>query len=127
MTITGLRVLSSLRQRGAPHGVAVSEEGSVATIKTTSAAQAAAFWADLTPKERQVGISMARGWTNSEISYRLELSPKTVDTRISAIYEKLPEIPGVHRRAHAVLLIRSAIGGGPLELDHTSADGVSGS
>ena len=70
---------------------------------------------------------MARGWTNSEISYRLELSPKTVDTRISAIYEKLPEIPGVHRRVHAVLLIRSAIGGGPLELDHTSADGVSGS
>ena len=82
----------------------------MATTETTSAAQAAAFWPDLTPKERQVGISMARGWTNSEIAYRLELSPKTVDTRISAIYEKLPEILGVHRRVQAVLLIRSVIG-----------------
>ena len=78
--------------------------------ETTSATQALAFWTDLTPKERQVGIAMAQGWTNSEIAYRLALSPKTVENRVSAIYEKLPDIPGAHQRVQAALLARSALG-----------------
>ena len=78
--------------------------------ETTGATQAVAFWTDLTPKERQVGIAMAQGWTNSEIAYRLALSPKTVENRVSAIYEKLPDIPGAHQRVQAALLARSALG-----------------
>ncbi len=78
-------------------------------IETTSAFQATAFWTDLTPSERQVGAAMARGWINSKIANQLALSPKTVENRVSAIYDKLPEASGVHRRVQAVLLIASML------------------
>ena len=78
--------------------------------ETTGAAQAVHFWAALTPKERQVGIAMAQGWTNSNIASQLAFSPKTVQKRVSEIYEKLPDIPGSHRRVQAVLLIRRVLG-----------------
>ena len=80
------------------------------TTETTSAAQAVVFWTVLTPKERQVGIALAWGWTSSEITYRLALSPRTVESRVSAIYEKLPAIPGAHQRVQAALLALSALG-----------------
>ena len=78
--------------------------------ETTSATQAVAFWTDLTPSERQVGAAIAQGWTNAEVANRLGLSPKTVERRVSTIYERLPDTPGVHRRVQAVLLIRSVLG-----------------
>ena len=78
--------------------------------ETTVAAQAVVFWTDLTPTERQVATEMAQGWTNSKIASRLALSLNTVQNRVSAIYEKLPDIPGVDRRVQAVLLIRSVLG-----------------
>ena len=78
--------------------------------ETTDAAQAVVFWTDLTPGERQVGAEMAQGWTNSKIANRLALSPNTVQNRVSAIYDKLPDIPGVDRRVQAVLFIRSVLG-----------------
>ena len=90
--------------------VAVCEEDDMVATETTSATQALAFWTDLTRKERQVGIAMAQGWTNSEIAYRLALSPKTIENRVSAIYEKLPDILGAHQRVQAALLARSALG-----------------
>lgn len=78
--------------------------------QTMSTAQAAAFWTELTAKERHVGAAMAAGWTNAAIASRLALSPKTIERRVSAIYEKLPHTPGVDRRVHAVLLIKSVLG-----------------
>ncbi len=78
--------------------------------ETTGTAQAAAFWTELTAKERHVGAAMAAGWTNATIASRLALSPKTIERRVSAIYEKLPDVPGVDRRVHAVLLIKSVLG-----------------
>ena len=78
--------------------------------ETPGTAQALVFWMELTPKERPVGTSMAHGWTNAEIAKRLALSPKTIENRVSAIYEKLPEIPGAYRRVQAALLIRSVLG-----------------
>ena len=85
-------------------------------IETTVAAQTVAFWTDLTPGERQVGAAMAQGWTNGEIAKRLAFSPKTVEKRVSLIYEKLPDSPGVHRRVQAVLLIRSVLEGDSLAM-----------
>ena len=81
----------------------------VATEKA-GAAQAVDFWSQLTPKEREVGTAMAEAWTNSTIADRLALSPKTVMNRVSAIYEKLPDVPGLDRRVQAVLLIKSVLG-----------------
>ena len=52
------------------------------TTQPSSAALAVVFGTVLTPKERQVGIALARGWTNSEIAYRLALSPRTVESRV---------------------------------------------
>ncbi len=78
--------------------------------ETTGTAQAAIFWTELTAKERHVGAAMAEGWTNSTIADRLALSAKTVARRVSAIYEKLPDVSGVDRRVHAVLLIKRALG-----------------
>ena len=82
----------------------------MAATETNGAAQAIVFWTELTAKERQVGTAMAEGWTNSIIAERLALSPKTVERRVSAVYEKLPDVPGADRRVQAVLLIKSALG-----------------
>ena len=79
-----------------------------ATMTNTS--EALMFWADLTPGEREVGAAIAEGWTNSKIADRLALSYETVERRVSAIYEKLPEIAGGHRRVQVVLLAKSALG-----------------
>ena len=81
----------------------------VATPKT-DAARAMVFWTELSTPERQVGTAMAEGWTNSTIAGRLALSAKTIERRVSSIYEKLPDVPGVDRRVHAVLLIKSILG-----------------
>ncbi len=78
--------------------------------ETTGTAQAAVFWTELTAKERHVGTAMSEGWANATIASRLALSYKTVERRVSAIYEKLPDVPGVDRRVQAVLLIKSALG-----------------
>ena len=81
----------------------------MAIADSTGIAQALAFWANLAPKERDVATAMAHGWANAEIANRLALSPKTIDNRVSAIYEKLPATSGMDRRVQAVLLVRSFI------------------
>lgn len=61
--------------------------------------------AELTERERQVLELMAEGRSNSAISERLHLSPKTVETHIGNIFTKLDLHPGSedHRRVLAVL------------------------
>lgn len=54
----------------------------------------------LTPRERDVLDAIARGLTNSEISFGLHLAPSTVKSYINTIFAKL----GVRDRVHAVLL-----------------------
>ena len=74
-----------------------------ATVRT--ATQAERFLATLSPQERVVVDAMAEGWTNARIAQRLCLSPKTVENRVSAIYEKLPQADGVDRRVQVVLFV----------------------
>ena len=81
----------------------------MAAAESTGTAQALAFWIALTLNERRVGTAMAQGWTNAEIASRLGLSPKTVESRVSAIYEKLPDSPGAYRRVQTALLIKSVL------------------
>ena len=52
----------------------------------------------LTPREREVLASVARGATNREIAAELHLSPHTVKEHTSAVYKKLE----VRNRAEAV-------------------------
>ena len=92
------------------HTVAASEGDNMVATETTDATQATVFWTDLTSSERRVGAAIAQGWTNAEIVRRLALSPRTVENRVSAIYEKLPSVPGTDRRVQTVLLIRTLAG-----------------
>ena len=69
------------------------------------AAQAESFLAALRPHEREVVDAMAEGWTNAKIAERLCLSPKTVENRVSAVYESLPPTDGVDRRVQVVLFV----------------------
>jgi DNA-binding NarL/FixJ family response regulator len=57
---------------------------------------------ELTPRERDVLALMAEGLSNSEITARLVLSPKTVRNHVSNIYVKL----GVPDRARAIVHAR---------------------
>jgi DNA-binding NarL/FixJ family response regulator len=61
--------------------------------------------AELTPREREVLGLMAEGLSNGGICRRLFLSPKTVETHVSAIFGKLGLMPAAddHRRVLAVL------------------------
>ena len=43
----------------------------------------------LTPREREVLIETAKGYTNPEIAQELGCSPKTVETHVSAVLRKL--------------------------------------
>jgi DNA-binding NarL/FixJ family response regulator len=60
---------------------------------------------DLSPREREVLGLMAEGLSNRGICERLFLSPKTVETHVSAIFTKLrlAPAPDDHRRVLAVL------------------------
>lgn len=59
----------------------------------------------LSPREREILALMAEGRSNSAISDRLFLSPKTVETHVTSIFVKLGLPPALddHRRVLAVL------------------------
>ena len=60
---------------------------------------------ELTPREREVLGLMAEGRSNKAICAKLFLSPKTVETHVHRIFQKLglPPAPEDHRRVLAVL------------------------
>jgi DNA-binding NarL/FixJ family response regulator len=65
---------------------------------------------DLTERERDVLELIAEGRSNQAVGERLHLSPKTVETHIHQIFQKLDLVadPDSHRRVLAVLaLLRS--------------------
>ena len=55
--------------------------------------------AELTPRERQILVELARGRSNREIARALGLAEKTVKTHVSAVFTKL----GVQDRTQAAL------------------------
>ena len=59
----------------------------------------------LSPREREVLVLVARGWSNSAIAGQLFLTERTVESHVRAIFTKLgiPEDRDAHRRVHAVL------------------------
>jgi DNA-binding NarL/FixJ family response regulator len=59
----------------------------------------------LSPRERAVLSHVAEGLSNREIASRLGITARTVETHISAVFDKLglADDPGKHRRVQAVL------------------------
>ena len=72
------------------------------------ATQAESFLAALTPGEREIVDQIAEGCTHSRIAERLFMSCRSVENRVSVVYEKLPEAEGMDRRVHVVLLVLRA-------------------
>src|SRR5207247_10751470 len=60
---------------------------------------------ELSPREREVLGLMAEGRSNAGICSKLFLSPKTVETHVNSIFNKLrlAQAPDDHRRVLAVL------------------------
>lgn len=73
------------------------------TLQRTTADPQQAI-AELTPREREVLVLIARGLNNDQIADTLVIAPKTVRNYASRIYRKLD----VDSRAQAVVLAREA-------------------
>jgi DNA-binding NarL/FixJ family response regulator len=65
----------------------------------------------LTAREREILAMIAQGDTNTAIAERLVVSPRTVESHVGSILEKLdlPDTPDDNRRVHAVLTYLRAI------------------
>ena len=83
----------SPRKRGDLRDTTMREEDGGVTTETTSVAQAAVFWSDLTPRERQGRGSHGSGVDEPGDRQSVGVDPKTVENRASVIYEKLPATP----------------------------------
>ncbi|MDP9066993.1 MAG: response regulator transcription factor [Actinomycetota bacterium] len=72
--------------------------------------QAKSHFAEMTPREKEILGLMAQGWSNTALSDRLHVSPKTVETHIGRIFNKLGlhPAPEGHRRVLAVLAYLSS-------------------
>jgi DNA-binding NarL/FixJ family response regulator len=70
----------------------------------TAYARAKATMARLTPRERQIVESLARGRTNAEIASELHLSTATIKAHISRLLDKL----GMNNRTQVALLAQEA-------------------
>ena len=81
----------------------ISEDG-VTVAESGARAQAQAAFEDLTPREREVVLGIARGDTNAEISARLFMSVATVKAHITHILTKL----GATNRTQIALLAHDA-------------------
>ncbi len=73
-------------------------------LAQSTAAQPAEPFPELTPREREILVLIARGLTNTAIAERLSLSPKTVRNQVSIIFSKLQ----VTDRAEAIIKAREA-------------------
>jgi DNA-binding CsgD family transcriptional regulator len=69
---------------------------------------------DLTPREKEVLQWLAKGKSNPSIGAILGISPRTVQTHLTRIYEKL----GVETRTQAIILLHERGVGGRV-LDHS--------
>lgn len=67
-------------------------------VAASIASDASTGFAGMTPRERQVAVSLRDGRTRNEIARELGISPNTVGTITRKLYAKL----GVHRRAELV-------------------------
>ncbi len=61
----------------------------------------------LSPRELQVALAVAEGATNREAATALLISPKTLETHLARVYEKL----GVHTRAELATRLAGTAGG----------------
>lgn len=60
----------------------------------------------LTPREREIAVLVARGFTNKQMAAELKISPSTVAIHLGNIFEKL----SIHARSSlAVHAIREGI------------------
>jgi DNA-binding NarL/FixJ family response regulator len=84
----------------------------MAYFATRPAVEAAVF-PELTEREREILDMVARGMSNTEITQRLVLSPKTVRNHVSNIFSKLQ----VADRAQAIVRAREAGLGGERRAD----------
>ena len=77
----------------------------VNALQTTAAeADSATAFANLSPREREVALAVARGASNREVAQHLNITERTVKAHLSAVFEKL----GVRDRLQLVLLMKQA-------------------
>ncbi len=93
------RLLEALEAVAAGRTYLGDQEAQLAVAGLT--ARESGSWEDLSPRERQVLVMVARGASSAEIGRQLHLSAKTVDTYRSRLMAKLKlaDVPAVVRWA----------------------------
>jgi DNA-binding CsgD family transcriptional regulator len=77
---------------------------------------------DLTERQRQIVVLIARGCSNDEVGTRLGISPRTAKAHCDTLRQKL----GVPRRRHIPAAFRAITGEDPLAIAHEPAPALSG-
>ena len=77
---------------------------------------------DLTERQLQIVVLIARGCSNDEVGERLGISPRTAKAHCDVLRQKL----GVPRRRQIPAAFRALTGEDPLALAHEPAPAMSG-
>ena len=102
-----LRAVRTVAEGGAVFGPAIARR-MIGFFEAAASAASATPFPDLTAREHEILVLVARGWSNQQIAAQLGLSIKTIRNHVSSVFTKIQVVD----RAQAIVKAREAgIGG----------------
>ena len=98
-----LRALRTVADGGAVFGPAIARR-MIGFFEAAASAASTTPFPDLTAREHEILVLVARGWSNQQIAAQLGLSIKTIRNHVSSVFTKIQVVD----RAQAIVKAREA-------------------